>query len=185
LITRKKAIDSAEARLFAQLKKGGIRQEPHQFGTQGGKWKAPFYWFPKLSFWFAYGTERLTEGERVHAYWFGNGNPLKDAVSITVQANIPVGRARRMRLCGGAFVRDEDGKVFLVHRGTVRGRGFGKKSFLAEYGKYAPLKRIDDDEKSTEVIIIGAVGSKSFPRQVRKFVARAAKIKARLRKRRR
>jgi hypothetical protein len=125
-----------------------------------------------LGIWFFSGKQA---GNR---YWnaFGVGRPSRDAhVFTTCEINFPLqGLDRRI---GGAFARDEAGKVFVVHRGKIGGgkKGIGKALFEGHYrGVWAPVQ---DGDAETSVVLIGHLGSSRFARQVSQFVRKVDRIK--------
>ncbi|HPC74177.1 MAG TPA: hypothetical protein P5551_00025 [Syntrophales bacterium] len=125
-----------------------------------------------LGIWFISGKQA---GNR---YWnaFGVGRPSREArVFTTCEINFPLrGLDRRI---GGAFARDETGKVFVVHRGKIGGgkKGIGKTLFEDRYrGVWAPVQ---DGDVETSVVLIGHLGSSRFARQVSQFVRKVDRIK--------
>jgi hypothetical protein len=72
----------------------------------------------------------------------------------------------------GAFAEDEKGRVYAVHRGGIRGRKKGGKSFLAWYP--AALRRdMREGTRTTPVIVVGPLGNPGFLKGVNGFVGLA------------
>jgi hypothetical protein len=87
-----------------------------RIGHMGESFEGKVFCATNLGIWF---IPRKQTGNR---YWnaFGVGRPSRDAhVFSTCEINFPLqGLDRRI---GGAFARDEAGKIFVVHRGKIGG----------------------------------------------------------------
>lgn len=93
-------------------------------------------------YWCAYGTQDPTESK---------------TLSITCEINPP--RSGVNRRCGGLFVRDSRGRIYLAHSGKVGGggTGVGKTAFTAWYG-HGNWQDVEwPDGNTTRMIIIGRV----------------------------
>jgi hypothetical protein len=142
-----------------------------KIGHPGESVRARVFWAEGLGIWFH--SKASAEGR----YWnaFGIGKPSAGgAVSSTIEINIPT--ISRDRKIGGAFAQNEEGKVFLVHRGKIRGRrGVGKSLFEAQYrGVWA---EVEDGTTRSAVVIIGELQSPLFVRQLAQFVRKIEAIK--------
>jgi len=143
-----------------------------RIGHLGESFEGKVFCARNLGVWF---IPRKQDGNR---YWnaFGVGRPSKDAhVFSTCEINFPLqGLDRRI---GGAFARDEAGRIFVVHRGKIGGgkKGIGKSLFEDQYhGVWAPVQ---DGSIETNVVLIGHLGSSRFARQVSQFVRKVDRIK--------
>ena len=142
-----------------------------KIGHPGESVRANIFWAEDPGIWF---HSKAVAGDR---YWnaFGIGRPSAgSAVSSTIEINIPT--ISRDRKIGGAFAQDEEGKVFLVHRGKIGGRrGVGKSLFEAQYrGVWA---EVEDGNTRSAVVIIGELQSPLFVRQLAQFVRKIEAIK--------
>jgi hypothetical protein len=143
-----------------------------RIGHPGESVPAKVSWAQNPGIWF---YSKAVAGDR---YWnaFGIGKPSAGgAVSSTIEVNIPtLGLDRKI---GGAFARDDAGKVFLVHRGKIGGRrGVGKSLFEAQYrGVWA---EVEDGDTLSAVVIIGELQSPLFVRQLAQFVRKIEAVKS-------
>lgn len=119
-------------------------------------------WFPDDHFWLAVDPEnrmvfglskvRPSEGEKVI--------PTLE-LAIAGETN---------RLIPGAFVRDTNGSLFLVHRGGFRSgeKEVSRRVFLRKFrGK---TMQVEDGERQSDVVLIGVLGSTGFLEQVAFFL---------------
>jgi hypothetical protein len=143
-----------------------------RIGHMGESFEGKVFCATNLGIWF---IPRKQNGNR---YWnaFGVGRPSRDAhVFSTCEINFPLqGLDRRI---GGAFARDEAGKIFVVHRGKIGGgkKGIGKALFEDQYRGVWAL--VQDGSVETNVVLIGHLGSSRFARQVSQFVRKVDRIK--------
>ena len=144
-----------------------------RIGHPGESFRARVFRAAGLDLWYHTGA---IDGER-YLNAFGTGMPSAgDAVSSTIEINIPMSGLDRK--IGGAFARDEQGRVFLVHRGRIGGRrGVGKYLFETRYrGVWSEAR---DGEARSAVVVIGGLQSPLFARQLALFVRKVQAIKAR------
>lgn len=152
--------------------RGSDRTEDIKLGFQGGGIAATVHWRLDLDFWM---TFRAVETR----YWsaFGIGNLFESgSTSIVVEINSPFeGINRRI---GGVFMQDDSGRTYLGHRGRVGGgrRGIGKKAFMASMGAEKLVDLQDGDRVST-VLIIGALNAVDLPERVAAFVRQVKQFK--------
>jgi hypothetical protein len=143
-----------------------------RIGHLGESFEGKVFCARALGIWF---SPRKQNGNR---YWnaFGVGRPSKDAhVFSTCEINFPLqGLDRRI---GGAFARDQAGRIFVVHRGKIGGgkKGIGKSLFEDQYRGVWAL--VQDGSAETNVVLIGHLGSSRFARQVSQFVRKVDRIK--------
>jgi len=107
---------------------------------------------------------------------FGIGKPVKgSAVSIDCLIAIPIdGIDRRI---GGGFARDDDGNIFVFHRGKIGGgkKGVGKDAFFVHYS--GGVQSIVDGDQSNRVVVIGRLDAPDLIEKVSSFVHEVRRIK--------
>ncbi len=144
-----------------------------RIGHPGESVRARVFWAEGPGLWYHIG---IVAGER-YLNAFGVGRPADGgAVSSSIEINIPMrGLDRKI---GGAFARDDGGRVFLVHRGKIGGRrGVGKSLFESRYrGVWSEV--VDGDVRSA-VVVIGDLQSPRFVRQLALFVRKVEAVKGR------
>ena len=172
-ITIRAEIENAISLFEKRMSDGCDRAEEIQLAFQGGGALAKVHWRSDLDLWSAF----LPTEKRLWAA-FGLGNPFDgDGNSIVVEINSQFeGINRRV---GGVFLRNSKGQLFIAHRGSVGGgrAGTGQKAFMAEFSK-EDLTEIRDGDKTSSVIMIGALDAEDFPARVHSFVTHVAKFKA-------
>lgn len=156
-----------------QLAAASVPASRQTLGFQGGNIADSVHWSAALGIWSLLGRR---DGE--YASYFGVNRPdLTKSLQITVQANVPASGPNRRK--GGALARDRaTGRQFLVHRGRIGGgqKGIGSELFWRHFRGGARLQEPDREEAS-RVLVIGEIGSASFPRDVAAFVHQVARIK--------
>ncbi len=166
-------IENAISLFEGRMTDGSDRAEEIQLGFQGGGALAKVQWRSDLDLWSAF-----LPTEKRHWTAFGLGNPFDDdGNSIVVEVNTPFeGINRRV---GGVFLRNSKGQLYVGHRGSVGGGrpGIGQKAFMAEFSK-DDLTEIRDGDKTSNVIMIGALDAEDLPARVHSFVTQVAKFKA-------
>jgi hypothetical protein len=142
-----------------------------KIGHPGESFRARVFWAERLGLWYHAGA---ASGDR-YLNAFGIGMPSAgSAVSSTIEINIP--KSGLDRKIGGAFARDEGGRVFLVHRGKIGGRrGVGK--FLFESRYRGVWSEVEDGDARSAVVVIGDLQSRLFVRQLALFVRKVEAIK--------
>ena len=147
------------------MKEGSDRTEDIDLGHQGGGIAATVHWRSDLDLWMAFEVVKTR-------YWsaFGIGNPFESgSKSIVVEINSPFeGVDRRI---GGVFMQDNNGRIYLGHRGSVGGGrlGIGKRAFMASM-EPEMLTDIQDGDRVSEVLTIGALNAPNLPECVEAFV---------------
>jgi len=139
-------------------------------GHKGGYRDCSIHWSQDLGLWF---HSKKIEGSR---YWniFGLSKvaPKQNSMlSIVCEINPPVeGLDKRTQ---GAFARDEQGHVWLVHRGKIGGGKprIGRKLFFENY--QGEVREIDGDRFA----IIGDLSSPDLVESVKNFVREVDRIK--------
>ncbi len=162
ILSKKKVISEAQSRLVSAVERSADGPwDPATLGYQGGASEAQVYRLTALNLWAGFGQA----GNR---YWnaFGLGDP--NDTSIVVEVNPP--RQGINRRCSGAFAEDDDGEVYLVHRGRVGGgrEGIGKSAFLNWWS--GPLRDVEDDDRTNQVVVVGRLGDEHFAARLASFV---------------
>jgi len=174
-LTDRQRIEEAFERFRQQLT-DGISPVKKAVGWRGGWDEFDVYWRAGAGFWF------LLESERTETrYWccFGPEDPDAEGdLSITCEINFAFeGVNRRI---AGAFLEDDDGRVFVAHSGKIGGgkEGVGKTAFL-EYLDSPLLVEVEwPDEKLTKMLVLGMLDSPSLVSGIATFVSEAADFKA-------
>lgn len=136
-------------------------------GFPGGHMSGKPHWSNDLGIWISY--EDLDT-----RYWhaFGIEKPEGSSISITCEINFPKNGIRRN--IAGAFAEDESGNIYVIHRGKLGGN-FSKKDFDENYD--GDWTNIQDGNKETDVVVLGAIDDPDFPNKVRNFVLEVDRIK--------
>ncbi|WAC39350.1 hypothetical protein [Pedobacter sp. SL55] len=114
-------------------------------------------------------------------FWngFGIGKPVEGANnSLVGEINFPLeGINRRI---AGAFAKDSNGNILVLHRGKIGGgkKGVGKTLFMNEFG--GDFIKAIDGEIETEFCLIGDLNSQFFLNQVSFFIQEVYRIKNQL-----
>lgn len=171
IVTDKKLILKYQRLFVEQLNSACTEEINCILGYQGGSEEWPVNYSDIFNFWFI-------EGKHNNRFEnaFGFGRPQEGrSTSITVKINIPFeGIGRNI---GGAFGREKNGEVLILHRGKIGGGrvGINRSLFFKNY-KDKPITA-DDDGIENDLFLIGALGSNSLPKQVGEFVAEVHRIK--------
>lgn len=170
VLTHRHEIESAQRQFVAKLDERCDRQIPVKVGYKGGYEECTIRWSQALGLWF-YSVK--IEGSRYwNAFGISEVAPRENSMlSIVCEINPPVeGLNKRAQ---GAFARDENGRIWLVHRGKIGGGkpGIGRKLFFENY-------RGEISEISGErFAVISDIGSLDFVEHVRNFVREVERIK--------
>lgn len=111
-------------------------------------------------------------------FWngFGLGRPTEDSNnSLAGEINFPYEDINRK--IAGAFGREDNGNILVLHRGRIGGgkKGIGKTYFIDNFrGDF--ITAIDGD-RETEFCLVGELNSKHFPRQVANFINEIYRVK--------
>lgn len=141
-------------------------------GYRGGTERAKLHYSSQLDAWLT------TKDDLDSRYWngFGIGQPEEETLDqLTTEINFPKnGLDRRI---GGAFGKDENGNILVLHRGKIGGgrAGIGKTLFRDKYrGAFVTVM---DGEITSELALIGELKSAKLARQVANFVNEVRRIK--------
>ena len=144
-----------------------------KLGHQGASSPAKVLWSKKLGIWlFPHAVDQVR-------YWnaFGVERPRPDRlVSIIAEINFPF--AGIDRKTGGAFARDAEGNIYVIHRGKIGGgkKGVGKSLFENNYRGVWSL--MEDGDCITQVAVIGVLNSPRLALQTALFVKKIAMLKS-------
>jgi len=114
--------------------------------------KTKVAWDEKLGIWFRYfqPKERLNE----HEYYLTNfgvtWKSIKNGHNQVVQFNCSIKEINRR--ITGCFVKDENSKIYLAHRGKL---GNKRGSVLNDQRLSTYLEEVNDGNKNNEVFLIG------------------------------
>lgn len=157
-------IAAAQAALLQRFRDRGAEQSERfiRYNTNPGP--VSTLWIPELDLWVA--TSEMPKRMRNA---FGNGRPTNGSLPYVVHISSPkVGPNPHV---SGLFVRDTEGRTFLVHDGRVGGgkKGIGREALFRHLG-VAP-QTIRSGDRSREVILIGDVASPELPDKIAQFVS--------------
>lgn len=103
---------------------------------------------------------------------FGIGAPIAGKkVALAAEINFPAEGLNRA--LSGVFARDENGRVFVLHRGKIRG---GKALFFRHY--HGETVSADDGGKPDDFARIAALDDAAFAGKLADFVRQILTIKA-------
>jgi len=167
-------ISEAQSRFVALMTAGASPVGSRPLGWQGGQANREVHWHPVLNVWVCF--DDAAAGNR---YWnaFGLGNPrdVSGTLSIVVEINSPLSGINRR--VAGAFARDSDDELYLVHRGKLGGgrKGIGKTAFMATY--HGAVFTIADGGLTSNAIVLGRLGQPDFQASVASFVSQVDRFK--------
>lgn len=134
----------------------------------GPKMKIDAHWSNDLGIWV---VNRELEHDRFFNA-FGIHKPDANS-NLSVACEINIQKDGLNRNVAGAFAKDLEGNVYLIHRGSIGGQK--KQEFFDKYhGKTA---QIQDGDIKTEAVVLGGLNDPKLPEHVRNFVFEVAKIK--------
>lgn len=140
-------------------------------GYQGGSNEDIIKYYQGLDLW-------VIAQELNNKYWngFGVGEPVeKGSNSLVCEINFTYeGGDRRV---AGAFAKDDDGKILILHRGNIGGgrKGVGKNSFLESFG--GDSIQAMDGGRPTFFCFVAKLRDPSFQDQLSAFVHEVSRIK--------
>jgi len=171
VLTQRHEIESAQRQFVAKLDERCDRQIPVKVGYKGGYEECTIRWSQALGLWFY--SEKIEGSRYWNAFGISEVAPRENSMlSIVCEINPPVeGLNKRAQ---GAFARDENGHIWLVHRGKIGGGkpGIGRKLFFENY--QGEIRDIND----VKFAIIGDISSQNFVECVKFFVQEVERIKS-------
>ena len=133
----------------------------------GGGFEAEVAYSPELDLWYA----MQPQGKKC---WngFGIGQPAAGKkVSIAAEINFPAEGLNRA--VSGVFAEDDDGGVWVLHRGKIRG---GKELFFRHFD--GETLTADDGGKEDTFALVGRLDDADFAAELAAFVKEILRIKA-------
>lgn len=170
----KAEISEAYARFVGRLT-DGVAPIRKGLGWRSGWSEFDVYWHPAEQVWCVLEPEFAET-----RYWccFGPDDPTgPHDLSISCEINFAYeGVNRRI---AGAFVKDDEGRVYVAHSGKVGGghEGVGKEAFLKYVDSPVRAAVAWPDGQKTEMLILGMLDSSDFVRNVATFVSEVASFK--------
>lgn len=171
VVTDKKQIEILHDRFHKRLDDFLTENIDCWVGYPSGSFEDTVRYSPVLDIW-------ISQDEHDNKFWngFGIGKPLEGKNnSLNGEINFPYeGNYRRI---AGAFAKNDDGNVLVLHRGKIGGGrpGVGKNYFTDNFrGDF--VTAIDGD-RETQFCLIGELESSHFPRQVADFINEIYRVK--------
>ena len=171
IISDAASIRAAAQQLDANLRAALPERIDCSVGGAGGSFATTIAYAPSLDLWYA-----AQQNGKTYWHGFGNGAPQAGKkVALASEINIPADGLNRA--ISGAFARDDAGRVWLLHRGKIRG---GKALFFAHYN--GATVTVQDGDKEDSCALIGAVDDPEIAAHIARFVAAVMRIKAAVKK---
>jgi hypothetical protein len=171
ILTLRNEIENAQRQFVAKLEERCNRQIPAKVGYKGGYEECVIRWSQVLGLWFNSG--RIVENRYWNPFGLSEVAPRENSMlSIVCEINPPVEGLNKQ--AQGAFMRDENGHIWLLHRGKIGGGkpGIGRKLFYENY-------RGETMETAGErFAVVGDIDSSDFVDHVTSFVREVERIKA-------
>jgi len=171
ILTHRNEIENAQRQFVAKLKERCNRQIQVKVGHKGEYKVRTIRWSQVLGLWFY--SEKREQSRYWNIFGISEAAPKENSMlSIVCEINPPVeGLSKRAQ---GAFMRDENGHIWLLHRGKIGGGkpGIGRKLFFENY-------RGETVEITCEKFaVISDIDSSAFVDHVTNFVREVKRIKA-------
>jgi len=180
VLENEKEIKTAQNDMIETLKRFTTKRDKAIIGFPGPGKNVYDYieYVSSNDFWWH--TKKL-EDEETPRYWncFGIGEPKwGKSNSITLEINPPIhGISRKAQ---GAFVKDQNGTVFLTHSGVLGG-GNTPRGFSDYYPHQERWISAEDGKKDQrELILIGEVTSQKLPELIGDYLQYVAKYKSKI-----
>lgn len=175
ILTNRQDILNAQQQFVARLAGICNRQIQAKVGYQGGYADCTILWSQGLGLWF-YSDYASALGKGKTRYWNAFGlsqSPPRQSsmLSIVCEINPPIDGLNKY--VQGAFARDDNGHVWLLHRGRIGGGkpGIGRKLFFDNY------QGEDEEIGGDRFAVIGDIAQPDFVEQVTHFVREVNRIK--------
>ena len=175
ILSQEKEVRRAQKLFIDRMNEAAAKTGKINIGWQGGNDVRKVSWSSGLSIWW------MLSNEIQNRYWnaFGTETPQWDSRhSHIIDCEINIGYGGVNRRISGAFARNEEGRLFLVHRGRIGGgrKGIGKSRFEENFqGEWEPVSQ---GELTENFALVGALESKRFQKQVADFVKEVNRIKS-------
>jgi hypothetical protein len=161
---------------FEQLLKYRLNEKIYcEIFTKGETLQAELNYSEEHNIW--YYPSRNPEN---NSYWnsFGLGRPTDEDLNIsTVEINFP--EVEINRSIAGAFGKDEEGNIYVLHRGLIRGGypGIGKELFMREFDD-RKLIIVDDAGQKAILALCSNLTSKQLVANIAAFIREVSRIKS-------
>lgn len=167
-------IAAAQQQFVSIVRAESSETVPARIGFQSGNTAADVLWLRRFGIWAFFGEPPL-EKSPSERYWsvFGVGEP-QGMLSIACEINSPKNGINRR--IAGAYARDAEGHIYVLHRGILNAHGRVPKNLVREHFG-ANWGWVTDGELNSEMIIIGALGSAEFLNSLQDFVLEVARFK--------
>ena len=174
IITEKSEISRAQNEFRKAMNRVADKRHKVLIGWQGGNTRDYVSWSNSLGIWW-------TTSKIKNKFWnaFGSETPhwnSKYSHSIDCEINLPFSGIDYS--ISGAFAKDENGELYLLHRGNIRGgkKGIGKTRFIRNFtGEWEIALETEYPEKFA---LVGMLSNPRFPMQIARFVKEVKRIKA-------
>ncbi len=167
------AIARAQSAFRAQLEDESEAPVLRKVGWQGGGDELPTHWHPEGRFWVAF-------VQKPNRFWnaFGLQRPTETPGSLTLTVEVNPPRLGLDRGIGGAFAEDDDGRLYLLHRGSIGGgaKGVGKVAFLEWV--HDELELVTDGDRESPVLVLAELGAEGLGRQLATLLDKVSTFKA-------
>lgn len=161
VIDNENEIEDAQKRFLEIFQENSDKKVWAKASFQGGHEESDFYWSESLGYW-------MTSLKLETRYWngFGIEEPQENkGHTITCEINFPLNGINRR--IAAAFAKDENGEVYVVHRGKLGGN-YSKEFFEINYrGKWMEL---EDGDQINAFVLIGKLNDPDLPQKVKEFV---------------
>jgi len=170
ILTSQQEIEKAQREFITRLEKYCDKRIPVKVGYKGGYEDCVICWSQSLGLWFY--SERL-ENRYWNVFGLSETAPRQNSMlSIVCEINPPIkGLNKRVQ---GVFAQDNNGHIWLLHRGRIGGGkpGIGRKLFSENY--QGEVREIAGDRFA----VIGDMSSPNFVESVKNFVQEVERIKS-------
>lgn len=171
VITDKKKVSVLHRRFKKQLHDELTELVDCWVGYPSGSFADRVRYSPKFDIW-------ISEREYPNRFWngFGVGHPIPGKNnSLNGEINFPYEGINKH--IAGVFASDEDGNIFVLHRGRIGGGkpGIGKRYFTDNF-RGVFINAIEEDHE-TVFCLIGELDSHIFSEQVANFIREIYRIK--------
>lgn len=173
VITDLRQISAHNRKLTRRLTKAFIHSETREITYPSGHMSGKIF-FEHDSGFRVRGWSPCKKWPDKHMNFLVMGEPSStDWLEITVQLNFPAEEYNRN--LAGAFVKDEDGEVFLAHRGKLtKGMGALKKNLVLE--RFPNCITAKDGNQTNQLILIAGLGSPDMIDRLFEFAVEARHV---------
>lgn len=182
VVNGKSEIADLQKQLERTIEKYSYKSGGIIVGTRAGSERLKVFWLKNENIWFC---SKISSGVKIKRYWntFGINEPKWDtniSHSIICEINIPLsGFSRRI---AGTYVKDEKGKIYLAHDGSIGGgkKGIGRELFKNSFRGNDQWMSVCDNKGERETVVITSFKSGGFIKRLGFFVREVARIKGKI-----